>query len=123
MIMPVPALPTNRTTQLVWAVVALCATLALTMAAIAIFNPHDTSTGTILIGIFGPAITALLAIILQSVHVLVNSNTDKLKEAITQLEEALRIANETIAVANETIATLRAAALLSSPPLVPKPAA
>lgn len=98
-------IPVNRTTQLVWAIVALCAVLALSMTAIAIFNPKDTSTGTILIGIFGPAITALLAIVLQSVHVLVNSNTDKLKETITELEKLLEAAHETITELRLTITT------------------
>lgn len=93
------ALPSNRTTQLVWAVVALCLILAVTIAAVAILNPKDTSTGTILIGIFGPAITALLAIILQSVHVLVNSSTDKLKETIAQLEDTNAELRRTIAAA------------------------
>lgn len=110
MAIPVP-LPTNRTTQLVWAIVALCCILAIAMTVVAIFKPGDTSTGTLLLGIFSPIITALLAIVLQSVHVLVNSNTDKLKETIASLELLLKAANETIADLRVTIAATKRAAL------------
>lgn len=94
--MDAPTAPANLTTTCIWAGVVISVALAVSMACVAIFNPKDTSTGTLLVGIFLPAITGLFGVALQGIHKLTNSNFQSAKEATAASEAALKASQELV---------------------------
>lgn len=79
---------TARTTQFVYAVVALCVLAVASMVTLAIFKPGDTSTGTMILGILGPVIAAFLAAAIQGVHLAVNSRLTELLDVTSKASHA-----------------------------------
>lgn len=70
--------PGGRITVYVWAVVILSVVATTAMVALAVLRPDNTSTGTLILGMMLPIITALLGAALQQIHVAVNSRLSEL---------------------------------------------
>jgi len=70
----------NRSAIFTSAVIILSVVAVSAIILVAIFKPSDTSTGTLIIGMLLPVITAFLAAALKDLHGAVNSRLTELIE-------------------------------------------